>query len=175
MITSWCFSPNAQPVYYVYGENVYYQDDQVYYGENVVATANEYAEQAQAIAAAVPENAATEDVQWLPLGVFAVTEKDGSTADATLFLQLALSKEGFIGGTVQNTATDESFEVEGTVDQESQRAAWGPVGTKWPIMETGIFNLSENATDVLLHFEGGETQQWSMTRLDEREETGQPE
>jgi hypothetical protein len=34
-------------------------------------------------------------------------------------------------------------------------------------METGIYNLSENEAGALLHFEDGQTQQWSMTRLDE--------
>jgi len=108
----------------------------------------------------------------MPLGVFALTEKDGSVEDSTLFLQLAISKEGIIAGTFQNTATDKSFEVEGTIDRDSQRAAWGPVGESWPIMETGVYNLTESDVDALLHFADGETQQWSMARLDEPEDTG---
>ena len=110
------------------------------------------------------------DVEWMPLGVFALTETGGSAEDSTLFLQLAISKEGIIAGTFQNTATGKSFEVEGTVDQESQRAAWGPVGEDWPIMETGIYNLTENESDALLHFADGQTQQWTMFRLDEPDE-----
>jgi len=73
-------------------------------------------------------------------------------------MQLAISKEGIIAGTFQNTATDWTVEVEGTIDRKSQRAAWGPVGESWPIMETGIYNLSENEAGALLHFEGGQTQ-----------------
>ncbi|QDT62694.1 hypothetical protein SV7mr_52440 [Stieleria bergensis] len=169
LITSWCFRVNTQPVYYSYGDNIYYEGDNVYYENNVIASADEYAAQAQEIAAAVPDDVDTDDVEWLPLGIFSVMERDGDAEDATLFLQLAVNKDGIIAGTVQNTTTDDAFEVEGTVDKESQRAAWGPVGKPWPIMETGIYNLSENATDVLLHFEGGETQQWSLARLDEPE------
>ena len=169
VITTWYFTPETQPIYYSYGDNVYYQDQNVYYGDEIIASADEYAEQAQAIATAVPDDVDPndDDIEWLPLGVFALTEKDGDSEDANLFLQLALSKQGIIAGTVQNTLTDEAFEVEGTVDKQTQRAAWGPVGKDWPIMETGIYNLSENATDALLHFEGGETQQWSMARLDQ--------
>jgi hypothetical protein len=85
-------------------------------------------------------------------------------------LQLAISKEGIIAGTFQNTATDASFEVQGTIDTESQRAAWGPVEKQWPIMETGIYNLSENEAGALLHFEDGTTQEWTMFRLDEPKE-----
>jgi hypothetical protein len=135
-----------------------------------VGTAEEYAGQAQAIAQSVPEVQA-DKVEWMPLGVFALAEKDATTAEnSTMFLQLAISKEGIIAGTFQNTATDASFEVQGSIDTESQRAAWGPVDKNWPIMETGIFNLSENEAGALLHFEDGTTQEWTMFRLDEPKE-----
>ena len=155
-------------MYYSYGENIYYEGDTVIYEGDELCSAEEYAQQAQQIATSVPE-VEPEDVEWLPLGVFALTQDDSNAEDATLFLQLAISKEGIIAGTFQNTATDESFEVEGTVDRESQRAAWGKRGEQWPIMETGIYNLSENEAGALLHFEDGQTQQWEMIRLDEPE------
>jgi hypothetical protein len=165
-VGGWLAGGLAQPVYYDYGTNLYYEGDQVYYNGEVVASADEYVEQAQAIAANVPE-VQPDSVEWMPLGVFALTQKDGSVEDSTLFLQLAISKEGIIAGTFQNTATGKDTEVEGTVDRESQRAAWGPVGESWPIMETGIANLTENEAGALLHFADGQTQQWTMVRLDE--------
>lgn len=160
---------NAPPVYYSYGDNLYYEGDNVYYNNEVICTTNEYAQQAQEIATSIPE-VDPENVDWMPLGVFALTQDGASAEDATLFLQLAISKEGIIAGTFQNTATDESFEVQGTIDEKSQRAAWGKVGADWPIMETGIYNLTENDAGALLHFESGETQQWEMIRLDEQQE-----
>jgi hypothetical protein len=175
-VTGWLVSDfSSPPVYYDYGTTLYYEGDNVYYNDQVVATADEYADQAQAIVAAVPEDVNPDDVQWLPLGVFALTQKEGSVEDATLFMQLAISKEGIIAGTFQNTATGESKEVEGTIDEESQRAAWGPVGEQWPIMETGIYNLSENEAGALVHFGDGQTQQWQMTRLDEQQELDEPQ
>ena len=159
-------------MYYDYGTTLYYEGDNVYYNDEVVATADEYAQQAQSIASNVPE-IDPDAVEWMPLGVFALTSKEGSVEDSTLFLQLAVSKEGVIAGSFQNTATDNAFEVEGTIDQESQRAAWGPVGESWPVMETGIYNLTENEASALLHFEDGQTQQWSMVRLDEPEDSAQ--
>jgi hypothetical protein len=163
---------SGPPVYNSYGDNVYYEGDNVYVNNEVVADTEEYAEQAQSIAAAVPDVDA-EKVEWLPLGVFALAQKEGSVEAATLYLQLAISKEGIIAGTFQNTATDHSVEVQGTIDRTSQRAAWGPVGEDWPIMETGIYNLSENEAGALLHFADGQTQQWTMVRLDEPTETEQ--
>lgn len=164
----------GEPVYYDYGTTVYYEGDDVYYEGEVLCTADEYAQQAQTIATSVPEEVPA-DVDWMPLGIFAISDNDGSAEDSTLFLQLAISKDGVIAGTFQNTATDKSFEVEGTIDPDSQRAAWGPVGESWPIMETGIYNLTENEASALLHFENGETQQWTLFRMDEPEggDTGQ--
>jgi hypothetical protein len=175
-VTAWCAGSNfGQPVYYDYGTNIYYEGDNVYYQNEVIATADEYALQAQQIAAAVPEDVDPETVEWMPLGVFALAPKEGSAEDATLFIQLAISKDGIIAGTFQNTATGNSFEVEGTVDEKSQRAAWGPVGESWPIMETGIYNLTENESGALLHFEDGQTQEWTMVRLDDPEKAGTSE
>jgi hypothetical protein len=162
----WINARNTQPVYYDYGTNLYYEGDTVVYNGEQLCSTEEYSQQAQAIVASVPA-VDPDNVDWMPLGVFALTENEGSVEDSTLFLQLAISKEGVIAGTFQNTATDTSFEVEGTIDKDSQRAAWGPVGESWPIMETGIYNLTENEAGALLHFEDGQTQQWSMTRLDE--------
>ena len=167
MIGGWA----SEPVYYDYGTSLYYEGDDVYYNNEVIATADEYAEQAQVIASNVPEIDA-ENTDWMPLGVFALTEKDGSVEDSTLFLQLAINKDGVIAGTFQDTTNDKAIDVEGMIDKESQRAAWGPVGENWPIMETGIFNLTENESDALLHFADGQTQQWSMSRMDPPEEDG---
>ncbi|TWT78738.1 hypothetical protein CA13_01350 [Planctomycetes bacterium CA13] len=160
-------------MYYSYGDNLYFEGDSVYYNNEVICTTEEYAQQAQEIASSVPE-VEPDSVEWMPLGVFALTQEEGSAEDATLFLQLAISKEGIIAGTFQNTATDEAFEVEGTIDRESQRAAWGKVDADWPIMETGIYNLSESEAGALLHFESGETQQWTLIRLDEPEDSESP-
>ena len=169
-VTGWLAGSwaNAAPVYYDYGSTVYYEGDNVYYEGNEIATADAYAAQAQELAANVPE-VNTDQVEWMPLGIFALSDDDGSAEDSTLFLQLAISKEGIIAGTFQNTETNKSFEVEGTVDEESQRAAWGPVGESWPIMETGIYNLTENEAGALVHFADGTTQQWVLFRMDEPE------
>jgi hypothetical protein len=84
-----------------------------------------------------------------------------------MFVQLAVSKEGVISGTFQNTATDKVQSVEGMVDKKSQRVAWGIVDKKWPIMETGLQNLTQDTAPALVHFENGETQQWLLVRLDQ--------
>jgi len=165
-VTGWVDTGWQQPVSYNYGDNVYYQGDQVYYGDQPVATAADYAEQAEAIATNIPTTKpAAED--WMPLGVFAMTHDGEPTgADPTMFLQLSVSKQGVINGTVQNTATDDVQQIEGMVDKQTQRAAWTPVGKDRPVMETGIVNLTQETTPSLVHFADGSTQQWLLVRLD---------
>jgi len=166
-ITGWVGYGWSDPVYYAYGENVYYQDDSVYYGDQPVATAEEYAQQAETIAASAPEVAA-DQTQWMPLGVFALTpDGQASGPDPTLFLQLAISKEGIISGTLNNSVSGSTQTIEGMADKQSQRCAWNVVGKTRPIMETGIANLTEDAAPALVHFADGQTQQWLMVRLEE--------
>ncbi len=172
-VTSWFPWGWNQASYYSYGENVYYDDDTVYYGDEAVATADEYAEQAQAIAVSAPE--ATDNTEWMSLGVFALTQDGQSSGPPpTIFLQLAVSKEGIMAGTLQNTASDQTQEIEGMVDRDTQRSAWSAVGKDWPIMETGLSNLTKDDAPALVHFADGQTQQWLMVRLEEPEGEATP-
>lgn len=157
----------SEPIAYSYGDNVYYSDDQVYYGDQPTATSEEYAQQAETLAASAPDTP-PENSEWMPLGVFAVTQDGQATgADPTLFMQLAISKQGVISGTFKNTSTGQVQTLEGMVDKGSQRAAWCVVGTQYPIVETGISNLTEDTAPVLVHFADGTTQQWLLVRLPE--------
>jgi hypothetical protein len=167
-LTGWCSGYGwSEEVPYAYGDNVYYDDGQVYYGDAPVATEEEYAEQAEQIATSAPDIAADKG-EWMPLGVFALTP-DGqkSGPSPTLFLQLVISKEGVINGTLNNTATNVTQDVEGMADKSSQRVAWTVKGKSRPLMETGIANLTQDTAPALIHFADGQTQQWLMVRLEE--------
>ncbi len=145
---------------------MYYEDGSVYYGDQPVCTEVQYIEQAEQIALSEP---ATQPAphDWLPLGVFAVTQAGQPTgADPTMFVQLAVSKQGVINGTFQNTATNTVKAIEGMVDKQTQRAAWTLAGESRPLMETGIVNLTENATSALVHFPDNTTQQILLVRLE---------
>jgi hypothetical protein len=160
----------TEPTTYAYGESVYYEGDQVYYGDQPVATADQYAQQAETIAAGAAK-AKPENGEWLPLGVFALTQDDqASGVEPTLFMQLAISKEGVITGTFKNMETDQVQTLEGMADKKSQRVAWVIAGQKWPVMETGLSNLTQDSPPALIHFADGQTQQWLMVRLPEPKE-----
>jgi hypothetical protein len=165
-IVEWTGGSLYQPTYYSYGDNVYYQDGSVYYGDQPVATAEQYAAEAEAIATNFPKTKPAE-TDWLPLGVFAMTADGKPTgADPTLFLQLAVSKQGVVSGTIQNTETKSVQSIEGMVDKQSQRTAWGAAGKARPLMETGIANLTKESTPALIHFPDGTTQQWLLVRME---------
>jgi hypothetical protein len=91
-----------------------------------------------------------------------------------MFLQLVISKEGIISGTLNNKATNSTQTIEGMVDKETQRSAWSVVGKTRPIMETGVANLTQDSAPVLVHFADDTTQQWLLVRLDDPEGQTQP-
>jgi len=165
----------TDPVYYNFGNNVWLQDDTVFFGDQPVATAEEFTNQAEQIATTVPDvEPAAED--WMPLGVFAITTADETAeeTDPSLFLQLAVSKQGIIWGSLQNTTANTVKEVEGMVDMQTQRAAWTIAGETRPIMEAGIGNLTQDTAPVLVHFADGTIQEWLLVRLDKPTEDAAP-
>jgi hypothetical protein len=171
-VTGWFVGGWGQPIYYDYGGNVYYQDNAVYVDGQAAGSDEQYAQQVAQIADSVPKNLDEEQIQWLPLGVFALIKEDQD--DPTMFLQLAVSKEGVIGGTYNNTITGSALSVQGMVDKKTQRAVWTIGDKKNTTLETGIYNLTQEETPVLIHFGTEETQQWLLVRLEEPPETESP-
>ncbi len=161
----------TQPVVYDYGTNVVYQNDSVYVDGQQYASADQYYQQADTIAESIPQGLAADQVEWMPLGVFAVAEQDG--VDAGMLVQLAVSKEGLLAGTFYNETTDAGRPLEGMVDRETQRAAWKFADGKNNeiVMETGINNLTQDESKALVHFGKEQTQTWLMIRLPAPEET----
>jgi len=143
----------TQPVYYGYGTggNVYYEQNTVYVNGEAAGTPTQYAEQAmqQVVSAPPPEQVA--DDEWLPLGVFALTEEDSS--DSNTMIELAVSKSGVLAGTYYNESTQVSRPLKGTVDTKSQRAVVGFADGKNPevTLDTGLYNLTQDEAPSLLH------------------------
>ncbi len=165
----------SKPYNYDYGSTVVYRDNNVYVSDKQYASAEQYYEQADTIAKSLPEGADPESVEWMPLGVFAVTEQDGT--DSGMVIQLAVSKEGIVAGTFYNDVTGSSRPLEGMVDQKSQRVAWrfADDDSSETVMETGIYNLTEDQATAFVHFGPDKTQTWLMVRLPdpERDAAGQ--
>jgi hypothetical protein len=165
------------PYYYDYGVggNVVYRDNYVYVDGTQVGTAEEYAQSAAALAAVDPAEVpsqATED--WLGLGTFAVVESadpsDRDRIEPSRFVQLAVDKKGFVSGTFFNKKTDETYSLSGRVDKETQRMAFSIDDNKDIVFETGVYNLTQDQTPVLVHLGANKTETFVFVRLDKPEE-----
>lgn len=160
----------ARPISYNYGSNVVYQGDTVYVDNQAVATSVEYYEQAETIANSIPETASPEEIEWLPLGVYAIAEE--TATDSGMLIQLAVSKEGIIAGTFYNDVAGTSRPLEGMVDKESQRVALRFADGKNTdiLLETMISNLTEEESTALVHFGADQHENWLLVRLPEPED-----
>ncbi len=154
----------AQPVVYDYGTTVVYEDNRVYYNGDPVASAAEYTEQAAAIAVKGEEAKVSDKEEWVSLGVFGMVQ--GDDKDANNVFQLAVNKDGIIRGNYYDALTDTTLPVAGAVDRKTQRAAWTVGDRKETVYETGIGNLTEAETTMLVHFGKDRTQQWTLVRLE---------
>jgi hypothetical protein len=153
----------AEPVYYDYGTNVVYQNGDVYIGDQSAGTADQYyAQAAQLASAGVAADAASDD-QWLPLGVFALTKSEEPSGNLTL--QLAVDKQGILRGNYTDSSTGTTQLVQGSVDKQTQRAAFTIGDQTQDVVETGIYNLTRDEAPVLIHFGKERTEQWLLVRL----------
>jgi hypothetical protein len=113
-------------------------------------------------------------IDWLPLGVFAIS-RDG-VADNNVLVQLAVTKDGVIGGTIFNQLTGASFPIQGMVDKQTQRAAWtytDDMGAQI-VMESSIFNLTQPAATGLIHYGPDNIQVMELVRLEDPNAGPQP-
>jgi hypothetical protein len=112
-------------------------------------------------------NALPTSGNWMPLGVFAITKNSESAAQSNMFVQLALSKDGLISGTFYNTTTNEVYELEGSINRESQRVFWkiaDNIGS--PVVEAGLYNLTQMEVPVQVHFSNGVVQERLLVRVE---------
>ena len=155
--------------YYDYGPggNVVYDNGQVLVDGQVVGTDAEYAQSAAELANVDPaELKAVQPADWMALGTFSMAIQD-SEVDPARVMQLAVSKDGLISGTIHNRTSGNTYTVQGRVDKETQRLAFTIGDDRNTVLETGIYNLTQDQTPVLCHFGTSQTQTYMLARLPE--------
>jgi hypothetical protein len=160
MVGNWLGMDSAPADNYDYGNNVTYQGDTVYNGNQPVASSDQYYQQASDLA----NNAAppADDSQWMPLGVFAIMDGDSKAPSSTV--QLAVNKQG----TIRGNSTDpigNVLPVQGSVDKKTQRVAWTVGSNNRTVYDSGLCNLTKSEAPVLVHVAQDKTDQRLMVRL----------
>lgn len=162
LLGGWFGYAGAAPYYYNYGDNVVYDGGNVYYDGQMTASADEYYDQASALAG-VGATAAPDDKNWLSLGVFSFV-KTGEQQPSLVF-QLAVNKAGVIRGNCLKPDQQFVGVVQGAVDKETQRVAWTVGNDQKTVYETGLYNLTQDEAPALVHDGKEKSDQWLMVRI----------
>jgi hypothetical protein len=165
----------CEPQYYGYnyGDDIVYQDNNVYYGGQDAGTAQQYYQEAADLANGGAANP-PDNTQWLTLGVFGLMPEGSKTPD--MVFQLSVDKQGVIRGNYYDQVTQTNLPVTGQVDKKNQRAAWS-VGGKGSgqqiVVETGLYNLTQDNSTALVHYGPDKTQQDVLVRMQQSEQEGE--
>jgi hypothetical protein len=165
-LNGWFGNYWGTPYYYGYGPggNVVFNSGYVYLNDEPIATVEDYAASAAALADAPPPANPDQPTEWMPLGTFTLSEGE-EDKDPSRVIQLAVDKEGYVSGTMTNQKTNQTLPVQGRVDKETQRVAFTIGNEKEVVFETGIYNLTQQQTPLLAHGEGRE-ETYLLLRLD---------
>jgi hypothetical protein len=172
-LTTWVNFGWNYPCYwdYGYGQDAYvtYYNNTVYVDGQRYATELDYYAQVRNLARSVPP--LTQDqlagIEWLPLGVFAVTRPGANQANE--LVQLAVSKDGILSGTLLNQQTGQARPLQGMVDEATQKAAWtfADSPTDALVIETSLYNLTAPECTALAHLDAVNTEVWQLVRLEQ--------
>jgi hypothetical protein len=155
----------APPIVYDYGGTTVIDNDYVFVNGAEVATAEQYAAQAAGFADRGRQATPDPNAEWQPLGVFALVQGDDDQAQHVF--QLAVDRAGVVRGNYYDAVVDNSVPVYGSVDPATQRVAWSAGEKKTVVFETGLNNLTQDQTTVLVHYGNDRTVQMGLVRLNE--------
>jgi hypothetical protein len=161
-VGSW-FPWAATPAYYDYGDNITYQNNDVYYGSQPEESQQQYYQDAVNLAGSGVAANAGNTAQWLPLGVFGLMPS-GQTNPEMIF-QLAVNKQGLVQGNYYDQIADSTVRVHGAVSKKNQRVAWQVGNNKNLVIETGLYNLTLDQSTALVHFGADKTEQFVLVRV----------
>jgi hypothetical protein len=160
---------------YNYGDDIVYTDGDVYYGGQNAGTSQQYYQEAADLAGGGAANP-PDTSQWLPLGVFGLMPEGSKTPD--MVFQLSVDKQGVIRGNYYDQVTQTNLPVTGQVDKKNQRVAWSVNSVKAGsgkgiVVETGLYNLTQNDSTALVHYGPDKTQQDVLVRMQQPGQEGE--
>ena len=160
---------SVAPVYYDWGVNWVDVGQTEYFDGQPIGSITDCANWATQLAdPSTPPPAPTppgddQAADWKPLGVWALTQEE--KGDAFMFIQLSVNKSGVISGAYSNVISGEKEPVVGQVDKTSQRAAFHFGTNKTTVIETGVYNLTQDVASCFVRIRTAPAQNWLMVRL----------
>lgn len=148
---SWLGYGWSSPYYYDDSDGLYYSYDN-YQPDTTAVSAPSYVPQPN---------------EWYPLGIFALSSSPETSSTSNFVYQLAVNKQGEVDGTLYNTSTNLVYDIEGSLNQETQIVSFRVANDTAPVMSTGLFNLTQDQTQILVQFVNGSEQTWTLTRLNQ--------
>ena len=173
-VSTWCgYSGSyAQPVRYNYtSQGVYANNQQVKVDDTYSKQARELAAAGKKLLQEKIDAQQADKLEWLPLGVFALCQSE--TGDPTMFVQLAISREGIIAGSFANTSNNENLKLQGGADRESSRIAFTIGDVDDVVIETGLADITEDQTGALAHYQNNTRENWLLVKMPPAKQSGQ--
>lgn len=162
-VGAWLGWNSTTPYAYNYGDNIVYQNGNVYYGSQPAGTTGQYYQQSAELATSGVDAQTSPDTQWLPLGVFGLMPPNAKTP--SYIVQLAVDKSGVVRGNCYEEATKQTMPLQGAVDKKTQRVAWRTGDNQDMVVEMGLYSLTQNEATALVHFGSNKTVQYLLMRL----------
>lgn len=153
----------GSPITYDYGSTTVINDNTVYQNGQPAGSADEYAAQATQIVDTGRAAPTADTSEFQPLGVFGLIQENETVAQR--IFQLAIDKNGVLRGNYYDAVADSTQPIFGAVDKASQRIAWSIGDKKEIVFETGLQNLTEDQSTVLIHYGKEKTVQMILVRL----------
>jgi hypothetical protein len=170
-LATWFVFGWPTPYYWDYGpgEYIYCNNGAIYVNGQWWAPAPVYYDQTVRLIDQAPDltSQTAANLDWMPLGVFSVTP-DG-VAEPMITVQLAVTKDGVIGGTAFDQKSGAAYRIEGIVDKRTQRAVWSYTNDRNQRinMETSIYNLTQPEATGLVQYSPTDMRVIELVRLQE--------
>ena len=153
---------------------MYYENNVAYVDGQEVGTPQDFAASAAALATVdpPPSEEQAEEADWMPLGTFAVSSNQKDT-EPTRYAQLAVDKQGVVSGTIYDDSTDITQTLLGRVDKDTQRVAMRVGESEDIVVETGLYNLTQEEAPIMVHYGPDRVENWLLVRLEQPEDQGE--
>ena len=160
--------------------NVSYNGGNVYINGTSAGSEQDYYLQAQNLAAQGTQYAASTEQsptsttsadQWQALGVFSLVQP--GQQESSMLLQLAVNRDGILRGNYFNQLTNETSEVYGSLNKQTQRVSFTLGQNNGTVFDTSLADLAKDDAPVLVHYGPTNTQSMMMLRVKQPKQSKQ--